>query len=276
MDWMCKAMVHRFHEITSLIGKFELVHAHDWMTANSLAYVRDGWGTPGILTMHSTEYGRSGNVFHDGISRWIRDTEAAGCHTASHVIAVSGFLADELQRIYGVPHWKIHVVPNGVAYHHFDGFIDPGAVKSRFGIAPMDPTIFAAGRMMAQKGMDMLVEAVPMIMHSYPGAKFIISDAIVNRDGPTAADFNGDGAADLLLGTGDQQPAVRVLTGSPTDGLSPTRVISAKLDYVSHFDTRFGVADFNADGRLDLAGFGRSPTGAVGVYIWLQPGTVRN
>ncbi len=187
MDWMCKAMVHRFHEITSLIGNFELVHAHDWLTANALAYVHDGWGTPGILTMHSTEYGRAGNVQHDGIARWIRDTEAAGCHRARHVIAVSGFLADELQRFYGVPHGKIHVVPNGVAYQQFDGFIDPAAVKARFGIAPLDPTIFAAGRMMAQKGMDLLVEAVPMILHSYPEAKFIISgegpekDAVVRR-----------------------------------------------------------------------------------------------
>ncbi len=182
MDWMCKAMVHRFHEITSLIGKFELVHAHDWLTANTLSYVHDGWGTPGVLTMHSTEYGRAGNVFHDGVARWIRDTEAAGCHRANHVIAVSGFLADELQRIYGVPHWKIHVVPNGVAYRQFDGFVDPGAVKGRFGIAPMDPTVFAAGRMMAQKGMDMLVEAVPMILHSYPAAKFIVSGEGPEKD----------------------------------------------------------------------------------------------
>jgi glycosyltransferase involved in cell wall biosynthesis len=149
--------------------------AHDWLTANTLAYVRDGWGTPGILTMHSTEYGRDGNVFHDGMARWIRDTEAAGCRHARLVIAVSSFLASELQRIYGVPHDRIHVVPNGVAYHQFDGFIDPGPVKGRYAIGPMDPTLFASGRMMAQKGMDLLVEAVPMVLASYPSAKFVIA-----------------------------------------------------------------------------------------------------
>jgi hypothetical protein len=106
-----------------------------------------------------------------------------------------------------------------------------------------------------------------------PSAKFIVSDATVNRDGPTVADFNGDGVADLLLCTRDKQTTVDILIGSPADGLSPKRAISVKLDDALHFDTRFGVADFNADGRLDLAGFGRSPTGAVGVYIWLQPGS---
>jgi hypothetical protein len=104
-----------------------------------------------------------------------------------------------------------------------------------------------------------------------PSAKFVIDDTVVNRDGPTVADFNADGAADLILCAKDKPPGVRILLGSPSDGLNPQRVVTVNLDYVPHFDTRFGVADFNGDGRLDLAGFGQSPTGAVGVYIWLQP-----
>jgi glycosyltransferase involved in cell wall biosynthesis len=182
MDFMCKSMAHRFHEVTSMIGKFELIHAHDWLTANAMKYVMDGFGTPGVLTMHSTEYGRDGNVFYDGFARWIRDAEAAGCSNASLVIAVSHFLADELRRMYQIPDWKIHVVPNGVSYHAFDGFIDPAEVKGRYGIAPMAPTIFSPGRMTVQKGMDMLVEAVPMVLASYPEAKFIISGSGPEKD----------------------------------------------------------------------------------------------
>src|SRR4029450_1907542 len=116
----------------------------------------------GVLTMHSTEYGRAGNVFHDGFARSIRDTEAAGCHNATTVIAVSHFLAEELRRIYGVSNGKVRIVPNGVSYPAYNGFIDPAAVKSRYGIAPMAPTVLAIGRMTAQKGMDMVVGAGPM------------------------------------------------------------------------------------------------------------------
>jgi len=175
MDYMCKAMAHRFHEVTSMIGNFELSHAHDWLTANAMKYVMDGFGTPGVLTMHSTEYGRDGNVFYEGFARWIRDAEAAGCHNATVVIAVSHFLADEIRRTYQVPEGKIHIVPNGVSYHAFDGYLNPAEVKARYGIAPLAPTLFAPGRMTVQKGMDMLVEAVPMVLASYPEAKFIIA-----------------------------------------------------------------------------------------------------
>ena len=175
MDYMCKAMAHRYHEITSLIGKFELVHAHDWLAANAMKYAMDGYGTPGVLTMHSTEYGRDGNVFYEGFARWVRDAEAAGCHNANVVIAVSHFLADELRQIYHVPNEKIHIVPNGVNYRDFDGYVDPAEVKRRYGIAPMAPTLFSPGRMTAQKGMDLLVQAVPLVLASYPEAQFIIS-----------------------------------------------------------------------------------------------------
>ncbi len=179
MDYMCKSMAHRFYEVTKMIGKFELIHAHDWLAANAMKYVMDGFGTPGVLTMHSTEYGRDGNVFFEGFARWVRDAEAAGCHHAKVVIAVSHFLADELRRIYHVPNEKIHIVPNGVNYHAFDGYLNPAEVKGRYGIGPLAPTVFCPGRMTLQKGMDILVEAVPMVLASYPETKFIISG-----DGP--------------------------------------------------------------------------------------------
>jgi glycosyltransferase involved in cell wall biosynthesis len=175
-------MAHRFYEVTRMIGNFELVHAHDWLAANAMKYVMDGFGTRGVLTMHSTEYGRDGNVFFEGFARWVRDAEAAGCHNANLVIAVSHFLADELRRIYGVPEGKIHIVHNGVNYHEFDGYVNPAEVKGRYGIAPMTSTVFSPGRMTLQKGMDMLVEAVPMVLATYPDTKFIISGGGPEKD----------------------------------------------------------------------------------------------
>jgi glyoxylase-like metal-dependent hydrolase (beta-lactamase superfamily II)/outer membrane protein assembly factor BamB len=104
-----------------------------------------------------------------------------------------------------------------------------------------------------------------------PSAKFLVPEVDVCRDGPTVADGTNDGIADLILCKRDKQPGVCVLTGATADGLSAQRVVHVKLDYVPHFDARFGIADFKGDGRPGLAGFGRSPTGAMGVYIWLQP-----
>ena len=182
MDYMCKAMAHKFHQLTSFIGNFELIHAHDWLTANAMKYVMDGYGTRGVLTMHSTEFGRDGNVLFDGFASWIRDVETAACQSANLVVSVSHFLADELRRMYQVPEGKVHIVPNGVSYHHFDGYVDPAEVKGRYGISPMAPTIFSPGRMTLQKGFDMLVDAVPMVLASYPETRFIIGGSGPERE----------------------------------------------------------------------------------------------
>jgi len=103
-----------------------------------------------------------------------------------------------------------------------------------------------------------------------PSAAFAVPGLAVLRDGPTVADWNGDGLPDLVLGAA-KKAGVCILTGSAEDGLNAQRRIAIPLDYEPHHDTRLGVADFNGDGRADLAGFGPSAVGATGVYIWLQP-----
>jgi len=102
-----------------------------------------------------------------------------------------------------------------------------------------------------------------------PNAAFTLPGVVVLRDGPTVADWNADGIPDLIL-CSTKEPGAVILLGGP-DGLSPQRTVSVKLDYTPHYDTRLGVADFNGDGKPDLAGFGPSAVGAIGVYIWLQP-----
>jgi len=77
--------------------------------------------------------------------------------------------------MYEVPDWKISAIYNGVNLHNYDGWLDPGGVKARYGIGPMDPTVLFSGRAVYQKGPDLLVEAIPHILWHYPGAKFVFA-----------------------------------------------------------------------------------------------------
>ncbi len=172
---MCRAFVHEFNAVEDHIGRFDIVHAHDWLASNALVWIKDGRGRKAVLTMHSTEYGRNGNQFFGGQSPRIQDHERHGTYCADRVITVSNQLRDEIRWLYQCPDHKTAVVYNGVNARTFDYSIDAGDVKRRYAIGPLDPTVLFVGRMVVQKGPDILVRAMPHVLRFYPNVKFVFA-----------------------------------------------------------------------------------------------------
>ena len=170
---MCRAFVDRLFVVEDTIGRFDVIHAHDWLTANAMIWIKQGRPHKCVFTVHSTEYARCGNAFPVGRSHRIRHQERAGTYWADKVICVSHATKREIMWMYEVPEAKTAVVYNGVNSERFNVEIDVGDAKSRYGIAPMDPAILFCGRLEWQKGPDLLVEAIPSVLGSYPNAKFV-------------------------------------------------------------------------------------------------------
>jgi glycosyltransferase involved in cell wall biosynthesis len=172
---MCRAFVQRFNEVEDYVGRFDVVHAHDWLASNAVVWIKEGRGRRAVLTMHSTEYGRNGNRHYAGQSARVQDHERHGTYCADRVITVSNQLKEEVKWLYQVPDHKVRMIYNGVNAQAFDYDVDAGEVKKRYGIGPLDPTVLFVGRMVVQKGPDILVRAMPAILKYYPQAKFVFA-----------------------------------------------------------------------------------------------------
>jgi glycosyltransferase involved in cell wall biosynthesis len=172
---MCRSFEHHFLATRALVGEFDVVHVHDWLTADVLSLVRRHCGARLILTMHSTEYGRCGNAVHSGRSEAVRHREWRGIYVAERVICVSGALRDEIMWHYSAPSDKCRVIYNGIRPESFDFPCDPGEVKGSIGIHPMAPTILFAGRVVYQKGVDILIDAIPHVLRHVPTAMFVVA-----------------------------------------------------------------------------------------------------
>jgi len=171
---MCKSMAHFFFETENVSGAFDIIHGHDWHVVNALDEIKKARNKKVIFTLHSTQFGRDGNHFHDGAASDIRNIEWFGTYIADRVIVCSNVMKDEIMRIYRVPDWKIRIIHNGVWAKNFDGFVDAwNDVKRHFGFAPLDPMIVFVGRMTVQKGPDLLIEAIPDVLKDFPNAKFV-------------------------------------------------------------------------------------------------------
>jgi glycosyltransferase involved in cell wall biosynthesis len=172
---MCRAIVDRVFTVEDMIGNFDIVHAHDWLAANAMIWIKQGRGPKCVLTIHSTEYARCGNAFPGGRSQRVRDQERAGTYWADKVVCVSNATKNEVMWMYEVPEWKVHAIYNGVSSDRFAKDVDVAAVKHAYGIGPLDPTVLFCGRLEWQKGPDLLVEAIPRVLGGHGNAKFVFA-----------------------------------------------------------------------------------------------------
>ncbi|MBN2475184.1 MAG: glycosyltransferase family 4 protein [Pirellulales bacterium] len=198
---MCRAFVAAFLAVEDHVGQFDIVHAHDWLASNAAVWLKEGRGRKAILTMHSTEYGRNGNAFFGGNAPRVQDHERHGTYCADRVITVSHRMKDELGWLYEVPHEKIATIYNGVNSRVFDYGIDAGEVKQRYAVGPLDPMVLFVGRMVVQKGPDILVSAMPSILEFHPQTKFVFAgDGHMKNDVCNLAHRLGVGHALRILG----------------------------------------------------------------------------
>ena len=198
---MCRSFVHHFFGVEDGIGRFDIVHAHDWLASNAVVWIKQGRGRRAVLTMHSTEYGRNGNKFFSGQSSRVQDHERHGTYCVDKIITVSNQLKEEIRWLYQVPDNKVKMIYNGVNARCFDYPVDPGEVKRRYGIGPLDPTVLFAGHMVVQKGPDILVRTIPSILRYYPNARFIFAgDGHLKNDVTGLAQQLGVAHAIRMLG----------------------------------------------------------------------------
>ena len=181
---MCRSFVGHLGEVEPQLPQpFDIIHGHDWLSAKALAQAKNERACRTVLTMHSTEFGRCGNQLCSGLSWRIRQVEWEGTYVAERVICVSGALQAEVQQLYGAPLDKMHVIYNGVDVRRFDAEIDVGSVRARYAVGLDDPLVLFAGRLAWQKGPDLLVDALPGVLHQHPQAKFVFAGDGHMRDG---------------------------------------------------------------------------------------------
>jgi glycosyltransferase involved in cell wall biosynthesis len=169
MDSMCDALYDRFLGTQRIFGKFDVLHGHDWHPVSALIRLKKEFGLPYILTMHSTEWGRGGSY------KEICHREEYGMNEASRVIVTSKRLMDEVVSTYAIPESKICIIPNGITRGKIKKGVDSGRVKERHGIQRRSIIVLYCGRIVYQKGPDLLVEAVPKVGEYFRDIVFVFA-----------------------------------------------------------------------------------------------------
>ena len=176
IDWVMQLnfnMVAKAGEIINKEGKFDVIHAHDWLAAYAAKTLKTSYDIPMICTIHATEAGRNNGIRTD-MQKYINDTEWLLTYEASEVIVNSNYMKSEIQRLFGLPFEKINVVPNGVNLNNFNNVYRDYDFRRRFAM-DNEKIILFMGRLVYEKGIQHLISAMPKILDHYHDVKLVIA-----------------------------------------------------------------------------------------------------
>jgi alpha-maltose-1-phosphate synthase len=141
----------------------DLVHCHTWYSQLGGMLIRQGYGIPLVVTVHSLEPLRpwKREQLRGGydVTCWIEQT---ALEMADAVIAVSSGTRDDILRVTRAQPDRIHVIYNGIDTSLYRPVVETNAL-TKYGVDPARPYVLFVGRITRQKGIVHLARAIPQI-----------------------------------------------------------------------------------------------------------------
>ena len=151
--------VYRYNDliVEKVKGDYDLIHCHDWLTMKAGIALKTKLGIPLVLSVHSTEYDRSGWL---NPNEWFINIEKEGMEKADQIIAVSHFTKRVIIDKYWINPNKIIVVHNAV-------YPIPEGQKQEI--------VLFLGRLTIQKGAEFFLKAARKVLDYESDTRFVIA-----------------------------------------------------------------------------------------------------
>jgi glycosyltransferase involved in cell wall biosynthesis len=151
--------VYRYNDLVvqRVKGNYDVIHCHDWLTIPAGVQLKEKLNVPLVLSVHSTEYDRSGWL---SPNQWFIDIERQGMEKADVIIAVSHFTKRVIVEKYGIDEQKIRVIHNAVYP------LGEGEKKN---------IVLFLGRLTIQKGPEFFLEAAKKVLEYGQKTRFVVA-----------------------------------------------------------------------------------------------------
>ncbi len=141
----------------------DVIHCHDWMTFPAGITLKALKEKPLVVTIHSTEFDRTGQLFPN---ERIKEIELNGLREADVVVTVSNFMKKQLVEKYGIKPEKIRVIYNAIDLKQFKRIKCQKPIEEKI--------VLFLGRLTIQKGCCFFLEAAKKVLSVYPNAHFLV------------------------------------------------------------------------------------------------------
>lgn len=167
--------IANYSVVASIIAyqnKFDIIHAHDWLTYPAGIAAKIVSGKPLVVHVHATDFDRSGGSVNPGVY----EIEKSGMEMADKVIAVSNLTRNIIIEKYGINPDKVVTVHNAV-----DPIENRELEKMKRSIN--DKIVTFLGRVTLQKGPEYFIEAANLVLQKMNNVRFVMAGSgdMLNR-----------------------------------------------------------------------------------------------
>jgi D-inositol-3-phosphate glycosyltransferase len=183
-------------------GRYDLLHAHYWLSGQVAAVAAERWGVPLVQSMHTL-----GKVKNQALalgdcaeSAERIQGEVSVVVAADRLVANTAEEARQLTDLYGADPWRVETVSPGVDLSVFrpasGGPAGALAVRRRLGLAPDAVVVAFAGRIQPLKGPDVVLRAAASLLRLCPWLADRLVVVIVG--GPSGSEVGAPGRLEGL------------------------------------------------------------------------------
>lgn len=155
--------------------RYDVVHAHDWLTYEAAVAAKEHGRAPVIAHVHATEFDRAGGSSGNPL---VHEIEYMGLILADHIVAVSQATKDILVRKYDLPADKIEVVHNSIDTEDLTVLPQDNVYRYLTHLKEQDySVVISVGRLTVQKGYQYLLEAMQLVVERNPKVVLVLAGA---------------------------------------------------------------------------------------------------
>jgi glycosyltransferase involved in cell wall biosynthesis len=164
----CNAFLREFEGATVPIT----LMGCEWSAVQAMSLLRGIKDLNSILSLHSLERQRSD--MSSDLSQRIEAIELSGLREARTVLVHEPATAEVAR------YWVPECADRTVCLHprfpveRFARQLDPGAIKARYQVGPIDPMILYVGDLDERYGPEMLIKAMPAVLKNHKQARLVI------------------------------------------------------------------------------------------------------
>ncbi len=225
-------------------GRYDLVHAHYWLSGQVGAVAAERWGVPLVQSMHTLGKVKNLALASGDCAEPVVRIRGEGevVAAADRLVANTGEEARQLIELYGASPWRVKTVSPGVDLSLFR----PGpaaAARRRLGL-PADATVLVfAGRIQPLKGPDVVLRAAASLLRSSPWLADKL--VVVFVGGPSGSEVGAPGRLDGLAGSLGISGSVRFEPPCPQHELADWYRAATLVLVPSHSES-FGLVALEA------------------------------